>query len=64
MADCCHEFTIELYNTYPPDEGHDAVEIHEWTWRYWGYSLTVWSHEIEGDWRVLDTIRYDDGVEF
>ncbi len=64
MADCCHEFEIELYNTYPPDKGHDHVQIHEWTWDYDGYKLTVWTHESGDEWVALDTIRYADGVEF
>ncbi len=64
MKDCCHEFEIELYNTYPPNAGHDAVEIHQWTWDYDGYSLTLWFHDKGGGWTVLDTIRYADDVEF
>lgn len=64
MADCCHEFEIELYNTYPPGKGHDAVEIHEWTWRYDGYALTVWLHDPGSGWQVLETSRYADDVEF
>lgn len=64
MADCCDEFEIELYNTYPPDEGHDAVQIHEWTWDFDGYALTTWLHEQAGEWRVLETSRYSDDVEF
>ena len=64
MADCCHEFEIELYNTYPPGKGHDGVQIHEWTWDYDGYKLTVWTHKPAADWVVLDTIRYADDVEF
>ncbi|MEZ4383816.1 MAG: hypothetical protein R3A79_20960 [Nannocystaceae bacterium] len=64
MAECCTEFEIELYNTYRPNEGHDAVEIHEWTWAYTGYALTVWFHRQGDAWLALDTSIYDDGVEF
>lgn len=64
MADCCHEFEIELYNTYPPKKGHDEVQIHEWTWDYEGYRLTVWTHLAGADWVALDTIRYSNDVEF
>jgi hypothetical protein len=64
MADCCHEFEIELYNTYPPDKGHDDVVIREWAWDYDGYALTVWLHEVDGNWKVLETSRYNDDVEF
>jgi hypothetical protein len=64
MGDCCHEFEIELYNTYPPGKGHDAVEIQQLTWVYSGYSLTVWLHQVDGAWQVLETCRYSDDVEF
>ena len=64
MSECCTEFSIELYNTYPPDAGHEAVPIHEWTWDYEGYALTVWLHQHEGEWQVLETSRYSDDVEF
>ncbi len=64
MADCCHEFEIELYNTYPPGKGHDAVEIHEMTWQGGSNLLTVWTHRPKTDWVVLDTICYVEGTEF
>jgi hypothetical protein len=65
MRDCCHEFEIELYNTYPPDEpAHAEVKIRECTWKYDGYSVTAWSHFVGDLWIVLDTSRYADGVEF
>ncbi|HFE44156.1 MAG TPA: hypothetical protein ENJ18_01500 [Nannocystis exedens] len=64
MADCCTEFEIELYNTYPPNSGHDEVKIREWTWKYGGYALTVWLHKQGDNWRVLDTCRYGNDVEF
>ncbi len=64
MADCCTEFEIELYNTYPPDSGHERVMIRDWTWKYEGYALTVWLHQRDGKWQVLDTSRYSDDVEF
>lgn len=65
MRDCCHEFEIELYNTYPPDDPKNAdVQIRQWTWTYDGYAVTVWLHQVEGKWVALDTIRYADDVEF
>ncbi|MCA9654453.1 MAG: hypothetical protein KC501_31330 [Myxococcales bacterium] len=64
MGDCCNEFEIELYNTYPPGKGHDAVEIHEYTWAYDGYLLTVWLHDPGKGWEVLNTLLYGDTVEF
>jgi hypothetical protein len=64
MSECCHEFEIELYNTYPPDKGHENVRIRQWDWDYDGYKLTVWLHERDGKWQVLETSRYGDDVRF
>ncbi len=64
MGDCCSEFEIELYNTYPPNAGHEAVVIQQWTWAYDGYAVTLWFHSVEGMWTVLETSRYSDDVEF
>lgn len=64
MGECCSEFEIELYNTYPPDAGHDGVRIRQWNWDYDGYTLTVWLHARDGVWQVLETSRYTDDVEF
>jgi hypothetical protein len=65
MKECCTEFQIELYNTYPPDEpAHADVMIREWTWSYDGYAVTVWLHRVDETWVVLDTSRYSDDVEF
>ena len=64
MGDCCHEFEIELYNTYPPGKGHDGVEIRRLDWEFEGYRVSVWFHRPDGDWVALDTCRYADGVDF
>lgn len=64
MADCCLEFEIELYNTYPPGKGHDAVEIHELTWHDGSNRLTAWAHQSTSDWVVLDTLCYEEGTQF
>ncbi|MCA9639014.1 MAG: hypothetical protein KC420_23460, partial [Myxococcales bacterium] len=64
MSECCTEFQVELLNTYKPKSGHDDVEIHEWTWAFDGYALTVWFHRQGDAWVALDTCRYSDDVEF
>ena len=64
MSECCDEFDIELRNTYPQHAGHDDVVIRRRDWDYDGYTLTVWLHEVDGAWKVLETIRYRDDVEF
>ncbi len=65
MAQCCSEFEIELYNTYPPDDGkHAKVRIRQLDWDYEGYRVTLWLHQRDGEWVVLETSRYSDNVEF
>ena len=64
MGECCTEYDIELYNTYPPNVGHDAVKIERWTWIYDGFVVALWFHQVDGTWTVLDTVRYDEGTEF
>lgn len=64
MGACCSEYDIELYNTYPPGQGHEAVPIERWTWLYDGYVVALWFHKVEGTWTVLDTLRYGEGTEF
>jgi len=64
MGECCHEYQIELYNTYPPKSGHEEVVIHEWTWDFEGYFVTLWFHREGEAWKVLETLRYSDEVEF
>ena len=64
MSECCDEFDIELRNTYPEHAGHDDVVIRRRDWDYDGYTLTVWLHEVDGAWKVLETSRYRDDVEF
>ena len=59
------EFQIELYNTYPPDfPNNPNVEIRECTWEYPRHRLTIWFHKPEGEWVVLDTCRYRNGIVF
>lgn len=65
MAECCTEFEIELNNTYRPERTDRAkIRIRALTWDYDGYRVTAWLHRAGGGWRVLDTIRYADGVSF
>jgi hypothetical protein len=59
------EFRIELYNTYPPDDPI-AQETHilELQWHRTRYDIAVWLHQINGEWRVLDTCRWKASVNF
>jgi hypothetical protein len=59
------EFRCELQNTYPPGDPRSfGVRIKEWQWRYPGFSLAIWFHQVNGEWVVLDTCRWKDGVAF
>jgi len=66
MADCpADEFRIELYNTYPPGDPKAAqARIKELQWHRVGYYITVWLHQVNGEWVVLDTCRWKEGVQF
>jgi hypothetical protein len=59
------EFRVELLNTYPPgDPRSRGVRIREWRWQYPGFRVAIWFHRVEGEWIVLDTVRWRNGVEF
>ena len=59
------EFRVELYNAYPPDDpGTQGVIIKEATWAYARYNITVWLHDVQGEWVVLDTCRWRKDVQF
>lgn len=59
------EFRCELLNTYPPGSPRSwGVRIKEWQWRYQGFRMAVWFHRLGGQWVVLDTCRWKDGIAF
>jgi hypothetical protein len=59
------EFRVELYNTYPPnDPKARQARIRELQWHRARYSIAVWLHQINGEWVILDTCRWQKGVEF
>jgi hypothetical protein len=59
------EFQIELYNTYPPNHPKTAgVRIKELHWDWPRYHVAVWMHLVNGEWIVLDTCRWQEGVVF
>lgn len=65
MKERAGEFSIELWNFYPPDDPTVAdVRIQELTWKHWGYSVAVWFHQVDGEWVALDSCRWQKGVEF
>jgi len=59
------EFYIELYNTYSPDDpATEGVVIRELQWEYDGYSKVLFLHLVGNEWMVLESVRWEDGVEF
>jgi hypothetical protein len=59
------EFRIELYNTYPPnDPVAQKARIRELQWHRTGYDVAVWLHRVNGEWVVLDTCRWQAGIQF
>jgi len=65
MAECVGELRTELFNTYPPDDPKvQQVLIKEWQWDRVGYHTALWMHQVNGEWVVLDTCRWKDGVAF
>ena len=58
------EFRVGLYNTYPPNDQTADVKIKELQWHRKGYSVAVWLHQVKGEWIVLDTCRWKEGVVF
>jgi len=59
------EFRVELYNTYPPGNPKSAqARIKELQWHRARYHVAVWMHQINGEWLVLDTCPWREGIAF
>jgi hypothetical protein len=59
------EFRVELYNTYPPgDPKASQARIKELQWHRARYHVAVWLHQVNGEWVVLDTCRWIEGIAF
>ena len=65
MSDAVGEFRVELFNTYPPNKPANAsVKIEEMWWKDGDYWITLWLHQKNGDWKVLDSCRWHKDVRF
>jgi hypothetical protein len=65
MSQATGEFRIGLQNTYPLSNPANAhLQIIEMTWDDGNSWITVWFHEINGAWVVLDSCRWDKGEVF
>ena len=59
------EFRVELYNTYSPNDPKTMdVQIKELQWHRSRYHIAVWMHLVNGEWLVLDTCRWREGIVF
>jgi len=59
------EFRIELQNTYPlTDPRNRDVPVREWTWEEKDCNLTLWFHQVNEEWVVFETMKWNDGTEF
>lgn len=65
MSKAADEFRIELQNTYPLSQpGNANVEIEELTWQDGDYWITLWLHQLNGEWVVLDACRWHKDILF
>jgi hypothetical protein len=59
------EFRIGLFNTYPPGDPKAAqARIRELQWHRARYHVAVWLHQVNGEWVVLNTCRWKEGIAF
>lgn len=65
MENCVGQFRIELFNTYPPNNPiARQAKIRELQWHRTRFHFAVWLHQVNEEWVVLDTCRWQEGVAF
>ncbi len=65
MSQAYGEMRVELLNVYPLSDPKNAtVEIKELWWKDGDYFLTLWFHQFNGEWIVLDTLYWHKDVTF
>ena len=65
MSSVFDEMRIALRNFYPLTNSvnHD-VQIREMWWDDGAYWITLWLHQVNGEWFVLDSLRWHKDVQF
>ena len=59
------EYQSNLYNIYPHDAITDTVKVRELHWYFRsGDQLAIWLEEKNGQWTVVDNLRWSKDVEF
>lgn len=54
-----------IRDVHPPDQGNaGSLWIAEFRWKYPGLTVVVWFHTAGGQWVVLHSLRWQDGVKF
>ncbi len=65
MSEAVGEFRIELQNTYPlTNPANAGIQIEEMTWKDGDFWITLWLHQVNGQWLVLDSCRWHKSVRF
>lgn|SRR5487761_513259 len=65
MSRAVGEFRVSLLNTYPTTDPANAnVMIEESWWQDGDYWITLWFHQIDGSWVVLDSCWWHKDVVF
>lgn len=65
MSEAVVEFRIALQNTYPlSNPANRNVEIQELWWRDGDYWITLWFHQVDGEWVVLASCRWHKNIAF
>jgi hypothetical protein len=59
------ELRCELLNFYPLRYlGNRCVRIRELWWKHNEYTTTIWFHQVDGEWVVLDTCRRKNDTDY
>lgn len=65
MSEVFDELRCELQNTYPLSNPANAnVKIEEMRWQEGDFWITLWLHQVDGRWVVLDSCRWHKDVQF
>ncbi len=65
MSQAQNEFRIELQNTYPlSDPANRKIKIRELSWLDKENVTTIWFHQKNGKWRVLNILRWEKNTDF
>jgi hypothetical protein len=65
MSQAVGEFRVKLQNTYPlSNPANAAIAIEEMTWPDGDYWITLWLHQVNGQWVVLDSCRWHKDLVF